>query len=184
MPVVTVVGMEKCDFDRKYAILPVRSIPLSARKTMQERTSWTGIHTASSKHFRASSADLRAALPALQALLRPCHVGFLLLAFAVALFAFGYKTSLYQYSSHQVKHFPVAKAVVEQQRSGISPFSIHGVRRRNQKLFDVDPQNLLGDTLTSLPVFNADAPTISTPPRALPFFDSALPLRSPPSFAT
>jgi hypothetical protein len=183
MPAVTVAGMEKFNFDRKYAILPVRSIPLSARKTMQERTSWTGIHTASSKHYWSSSAESRAVLPALQELLRPSHVGFLLLAFAVALFAFGYKASHYQYNSHQVNHFPVAKAVVEQHRSGISPSSMHGERRRNQKQLDVDPQTVLGDTLTSLPVFNADAPTISAPPRALPFFDSAVPLRSPPSFA-
>jgi len=152
-------------------------------KNMYERTSRTGASTASSEHFQASSGDLRSALQAMQDQFRPCRVGLLLLAFAVALFAFGYKASLFQYRSHQIRSFPVAKAVVEQHRFGHAPLSAYSVRHRTRLQFEIDPQNLLGQTFTSLPVFTDNAPRIFAPPRALPFFDSALPLRSPPSFA-
>jgi len=164
VPAVTAGGMEKFNFERKMRYTPRTQHSPFGSKNMYERTSRTGASTASSEHH-------------------PCRVGLLLLAFAVALFAFGYKASLFQYRSHQIRSFPVAKAVVEQHRFGHAPLSAHSVRHRTRLQFEIDPQNLLGQTFTSLPVFTANAPRIFAPPRALPFFDSALPLRSPPSFA-
>jgi hypothetical protein len=154
---------------------------IPTRHEMQDRTSSTDLRTVTSKHVRASAAAsrlIRSAQPAFH----PCTLGLLLLALAVALFSYGYKASLYRFEAHQTTHFPVAKALVEH-RDGYAAKSFHRPRHRGRLQLEVIPDSYIARVVPSTPVLSFTVCRISVVSRALPFYDIALPLRSPPIFA-
>jgi hypothetical protein len=185
MPVAIVIrpSTEKYIFDPKMRYTRPTQFPHSVRQTMQGRSSRTGNLIAFSKLFPGSRAPSRTAFPALRESLQPCRVGLVLLAFAVAFFSYGYRASLFQYRSVQAKNFPIARAIVEQQRFGISSASAHHGRHWARRQFDNDHHAQFEQASSSAAVLSTNAQIISAPPRLLPFFDSSLPLRSPPSLA-
>ena len=112
----------------------------------------------------------------------PCTFGLILLAVAVALFNYGYRTSLYRLHKAHAAPYPVARAIVEH-RPGDSQGSLQNLRPRTCTKLEFTAYGSFVQAQFSCPVFDSICTRVSTPPRALPFFDSALPLRSPPVLA-
>lgn len=113
---------------------------------------------------------------------RATALGFLGLALAVALWAFSYKLSRLDFShASKLGHVPVAKLWIEQ-RSGT--VGIAGTARlvpSNSRIFaQPGPDVLLAESPDR--GFDCDlaAAVRAAQPRAIPFFHSAIPLRSPP----
>lgn len=111
-------------------------------------------------------------------------LGLLGLSFAIALWAFSYKLSRFDFShGDTLSHVPVARLWIEQ-RFGISGIAgtakVHPSKR-------IHAQPCADALAANSPEFGFDCapvmPAASARPRAIPFFQSAIPLRSPPVFS-
>jgi hypothetical protein len=147
---------------------------------MHDRTLTTDSRIAASNRVLASSAASRFIVSGWIQTFRPSTLAPLLLAIAVALFSYGYKVSVFTFHPDGKAHLPATKALMEH-RQGSAPASFKGLRYRPRVQFDVIPDGYIGQAGASTPVLSSNAVRIFAHPRPLPFFDSALPLRSPPS---
>lgn len=109
-------------------------------------------------------------------------LGFLGLALAVALWGFSYKLSRYDYSlSGSLSRVPVAKLWLEQR---FATGGIQGTAKlvpSNSRIYAQPGANAL-HSYSPVLGFDSDQtlPVRAVRPRAVPFFHSAIPLRSPP----
>jgi hypothetical protein len=146
---------------------------------MQDRTLLTDHCGAAPGPSQSPGAFFWPAMSVLKRTFRPSKLILPALAILIALCGYGYKTSLLRVRSRTADRFTLAKAAVEHRSA---PGSLHGLKFRRGGPLDFLPDGIPPRVLSS-PVVIATTSRISAPPRALPFLDSALPLRSPPCIA-
>jgi hypothetical protein len=109
-------------------------------------------------------------------------LGLLGLAFAIALWAFSYKLSRFDFShADTLAHVPAPRLWIEQ-RFGIA--GIAGAARVTPSKPRIHAQPGADALIANSPEFVFDCapamPALAARPRAIPFFQTAIPLRSPP----
>lgn len=111
---------------------------------------------------------------------RPSALALLGLAIAVALWGFGYKLSEYSNAPDPLQRTSVAKVWIEHRYGFASTQHARALPRRTytdrSRIFDVSSPAVQ-------PIFTVERSTAlvsESEPRRIPFFQSAIPLRSPP----
>lgn len=146
-------------------------------RKMQDRTPLPEKRSAA-----ASIAALRSAVSSFKQTFRPCRLGLLALAFAVALWGYGYKMSRFEFRNDSGVRFPIARFLVEHRSGNVGGPTLR-LKRQLRTQLDTEKDALVAGLQFSSPVLSYKAARVIAPARALPFFDSALPLRSPPPIA-
>ena len=151
---------------------------------MRNRNSISDRKIAARNRDIALSRFLRTATLVWKQTFQPVALGLLALSLSMILWGIGYKVSLFEHPTDSSgRHFPVAKAVIEQHRQdgGHTPASAERIRHRVKLQFELGTDGYINPLQSSTQVASIQAPLFSAHHRALPFFDSALPLRSPPA---
>lgn len=113
----------------------------------------------------------------------PLALGLLGLALAVALWSFGSRLSLYSSSDPSVPHVPKARLWAEQ-RVGMDSLTHHATARRLKARVYVNSSGVFAPLAADPKFFlrvTQSLRSVMGRPRSIPFFHSAIPLRSPPS---
>ena len=114
---------------------------------------------------------------------QPFSLALLALSCSMVLWGIGYKVSLFQHPADSSgRHFPVAKAVFEQHRQDVGQTAPSTLRMQRHVRSQVDfgPDGNIKPLQSSTQVASGSAPLFTVRYRAVPYYNSAMPLRSPP----
>lgn len=172
------------------ALRPVHA-GIKMRYTLPARTAHPGEHVHAVKTIAGGRCAVQKQRPALGVFacavasmcrqsLRPRSLGLLGVALSIAIWSYANRMPRYEHSQESSQKVPTGKALPE---LCFADVTLAKVRVRNHIQADTSASGREARRPNVERLLTSVIPYVHETPRGLPFFDSALPLRSPPAIA-